>query len=84
MKEYTVEDLLSYEVSNTLDDGCPDFISKALAKNGSELSQEELEWLNDNDHQGIGKVVEASVEDWLMSVCRKRAISPQPQFWMGM
>jgi hypothetical protein len=77
MKQYMVEDLLTYEV-------CPEgtYIGKAFAMNGSELTDEELEWLNENDHMGVGKAVQSNVEGFLASVITSEAERP-PFSWVG-
>jgi hypothetical protein len=50
MRKLTANDLLDYEVEITEMDGndAYGFITSAQAKDGSELTEEELDWLNDN------------------------------------
>jgi hypothetical protein len=70
MRELYVKDLSEYEIdgmnSHDYPDFCDAFIGKAWDKDGNELTQEELDWLHENDSAGVDDAVhsESNMEDW--------------------
>jgi hypothetical protein len=70
MRELYVKDLSEYEIygMNSADypDFCDAFIGKAWDAEGKELTSDELDWLNENDSEGVSEAVhsESNMEDW--------------------
>lgn len=61
MRKLTVKELSKYELDGWDDTDHPDYcdvyISRAWA-DGMELTEEELEWINENDYEGIFEAME--------------------------
>lgn len=61
MRKLKVSDLSEFDVNGIDHSDYPDFsdgyIYDARDKDGVELTDEELEWLNDNDSEGVYQVV---------------------------
>lgn len=67
MRKLTAKDIIDYEVEITEMDGndAYGYITRAFTKTGEELTDDELDWLNDNGD--VGDIIQEAGQDYMWS-----------------